>query len=475
MTRPERDRTEFRHVATTSIADYARVSSGQNGNYHAKCRDGPNPFCVLQSITPDKRNGLWLNQTDETFQQLLPLANRETKLAKTTADEQAVFGLFANSAKTNRDEWVYDFDVANLRAKALFFADTYNGLLDSGDKSHDPVIKWSHDLRNEFRRGKRIVYNDGNRIQSLYRPFVVKHHFADFTMNDRLTGNHYEMFGPDLRQTNKVINLCVNGKAFYVLATDKLPDYHFIGDTQCLPLYRYTADGERVSNITAWGLRQFREHYGDDRIDAADVFAYVYAMLHDPAYRQRYERDLRREFPRVYFQKDFHWWAGKGRQLLELHLGFASAEPWPLARVDQARTGRAGSRGRPVALGAGGPPSRAILRADQERHRIILDDQTTLAGVPPAAWHYQLGSRSALEWALDQYKEKRPRDPTIRERFNAYRFADYKERVIDLLARVCAVSVATVGVVGELDLRTEIDPDAGLEFTAECATSILEA
>jgi hypothetical protein len=37
---------------------------------------------------------------------------------------------------------------------------------------------------------------------------------------------------------------------------------------------------------------------------------------------------------------------------------------------------------------------------------------------------------------LDQYKEKKPRDPTIREKFNTYRFADYKEKVVDLLMRV---------------------------------------
>ena len=58
-----------------------------------------------------------------------------------------------------------------------------------------------------------------------------------------------------------------------------------------------------------------------------------------------------------------------------------------------------------------------------------------------------LGSRSALEWVLDQYKEKKPKDPTIRERFNTYRFADHKERVIDLLQRVCAVSVKTMDIV----------------------------
>ena len=405
---------------------------------------------AFSEIAPDA-NGQWLHQSDGTFEQLLPLANRETKFAKATTDERAVFGLFTNAVKSNRDDWVYDFEVANLRNKALFFADTYNESLDNKDETYNPVIKWSRDLRNKFRRGRRVVYNDGNRIQSLYRPFVVKHHFADFTMNDVLTTNHYDMFGPDLKQSNKVINFCVNGKHFYVLATDKPADFHFTGDTQCLPLYRYTADGERVSNITEWGLRQFREHYGDDGITAENIFAYTYAMLHDPAYRQRYEIDLRREFPRVYFQPDFHWWAGQGRELLDLHLGFETAEPWPLERQDQDSV----------------TPTRAILRADQERNRIILDDRTTLSGIPNEAWWYELGSRSALEWVLDQYKERKPRDPTIRERFNAYRFADHKERVIDLLARVCAVSVATTRIVGDLDLWTEIDPDEGLEFTEE--------
>ena len=94
-------------------------------------------------------------------------------------------------------------------------------------------------------------------------------------------------------------------KQFYVLAADRVVDLHLTGDTQCLPLYRYTEDGERVSNITEWGLRQFREHYGDDDITAEDVFAYTYAALHDPAYRETYAVDLRREFPRLPFHDDF--------------------------------------------------------------------------------------------------------------------------------------------------------------------------
>ena len=67
--------------------------------------------------------------------------------------------------------------------------------------------------------------------------------------------------------------------------------------------------------------------------------------------------------------------------------------------------------------------------------------------MPREAWDYRLGNRSALEWVLDQHKEKTPKDPTIREKFNTYRFADHKEKMIDLLMRVTRVSVETVAIV----------------------------
>ena len=66
--------------------------------------------------------------------------------------------------------------------------------------------------------------------------------------------------------------------------------------------------------------------------------------------------------------------------------------------------------------------------------------------MPAEAWRDQLGNRSALDWVLDQHKEKTPKDPTIRARFNTYRFADYKEAVVDLLDRVTTVSVETVRI-----------------------------
>ena len=424
----------------------------------------------FESIVPDAKS-YWLDQSDSGFEELVPLANRETKLAKTVADEQAVFGLYSLGVITARDEWVYDFDADQVGNKVRALINEYeekraiHGGTTVDDAILGTVVKWTRDLKRQLRLDIPNVFErDATRL-TLYRPFTSKHLYYHQNLNEMLY-QLPQIFPNGNVDENEVICFLGSGgrRPFAALASAVVPSYAmFIDGTQCIPLYRYTTDGERVSNITQWGLRQFREHYGDDSITAEDIFAYTYAMLHDPAYRQRFEIDLRREFPRVYFQEDFHWWAGKGRELLDLHLNFETADPYPLERVDVDSRVRGNDGGK------------AILRADKERNRIVLDDQTTLTGIPDAAWWYELGSRSALEWVLDQYKERKPRDPTIRERFNTYRFADHKERVIDLLQRVCTVSVNTYRITDyELDQWTEIDPDEGLEWRPESEMDLIE-
>lgn len=50
----------------------------------------------------------------------------------------------------------------------------------------------------------------------------------------------------------------------------------------------------------------------------------------------------------------------------------------------------------------------------------------------------------SLGRGVDGAAQKKPKDPTIRKQFDTYRFADYKEKVIDLLMRVTTVNVETV-------------------------------
>ncbi len=132
---------------------------------------------------------------------------------------------------------------------------------------------------------------------------------------------------------------------------------------------------------------------------------------------------------------------------MELHLNYETVEAYPLERIENVGAERRSAQDaaplRPYA-----PITRLIAR--KEQGMIEIDTQTGLRGVPAEAWEYRLGTYSALEWILERYKEKKPKDPTIAEKFNTYRFADYKENVIDLLTRVCTVSVETMKIVKEM-------------------------
>jgi predicted helicase len=235
---------------------------------------------------------------------------------------------------------------------------------------------------------------------------------------------------------NNIISFNSSEKEFYCIATSVIVDLHFTGDSQCLPMYTYDANGNRQENITDWALEQFRQQYDNQTITKEQIFNYVYAVLHAPAYRSAYELNLKRDFPRIPFYADFEKYAAAGRQLADLHIHYETIEPYPLQRVDKQ-------------LGKDFVP-KAKLKADKTNHCIEIDEITKLSGVPEAAWDYKLGNRSALEWVLDQYKPSKPSDPTIAAQFNTYQFSDYKEQVIDLLMRVCRVSVETMQIIETL-------------------------
>jgi predicted helicase len=119
---------------------------------------------------------------------------------------------------------------------------------------------------------------------------------------------------------------------------------------------------------------------------------------------------------------------------MELHLNYETIQPYGLQQIEIANKEN----------------PKAKLKGDKINGVITLDENTQLIGVSAIAWEYKLGNRSALEWILDQYKEKKPKDPTIAKLFNTYKFADYKEQVINLLQRVCTVSVKTMEIIQEM-------------------------
>ncbi len=420
-------------------------------------QDNPLKTIGFDFITPDQ-NANWLNMVENDFETLLPVVSENKG--------ESVFRLSANAIKTNRDEWVYDFDRQTLLRKCQYFVEIYNEEVGKGfvdNEGLDYSIKWSRDLKNKLISKKRIIFNEGKVVKSGWRPFTNQFFYSEKIMGDVFTQNHVEMFGLKLDKPNRTINLSGTSamKPFQVLCSDGPTDYEFVEKNQCLPLYRYDAAGNRIDNITDWGRAQFVAHYGDDSIMKEAIFHYTYAVLHHPAYRTKYELNLKREFPRLPFYQDFAQWAAWGKALMGLHIDYETVTPYALVRRDAVpkekvvatplfseTIGKNQLAQTPVAAKAPKPR----LKADEQAGQIEIDDQTTLSGIPPEAWQYRLGNRSALAWVLDQYKEKKPTDPTIAERFDTYRFADYKEHVIGLLARVCTVSVETMRLVNQMPL-----------------------
>src|ERR1700733_7969044 len=221
-------------------------------------------------------------------------------------------------------------------------------------------------------------------------------------------------------------------RPFVALATNALPESvctaGFGSFSYVLPLFTYSEDGKnRRDNITSKARALFQIFYDDGNITAADVFHYVYAVLHHPAYRARFAENLKRDLPRIPFvgvavgeknasffplaavetiqgdkspdhnpktsAKLFHNFAAAGRQLADLHVNYESAKEFKLQRIENKQ----------VKLDW----RVEAMKLTKDKSAVIYNDFLTLSGIPPEVFAYKLGNRSALEWVIDQYRVTR--------------------------------------------------------------------
>jgi predicted helicase len=380
-------------------------------------------------LTPDLKSN-WLNTADNDWGKLIPLAG----------DTEGLFSIHSNGLKTQRDEWVYDFSKDNLSKKVNYLTDVYQNALIEKNYPNKMDIKWDRELTNYFNRKIDIRFSDDKIVLANYRPFIKMYLYYDKLLNAQMYQQH--RIYPDGKKKNVSICIDVSDKPFSVLAVDLISDLHFNGDTQCFPYYRFDKEGKRVDNINSDALGLIRKKTKDNTVENIHILHYTYAILHDPKYRQKYEKNLKQELPRISIYKDFWQWVEWGKTLMDLHINYEQITPYPLHREDiDPDTTRKAIAPR--------------LLARKDTGKIEIDTLTTLAGVPPEAWEYRLGTYSAIEWVLERHKEKTPKDPTIREKFNTYRFSGYKEQVIDLICRVCTVSVETMEIIKQMERKSD--------------------
>ena len=424
----KRGKNEFR-IYYNSVDDFK--TSEEKIQYLSENKIESLTFLQLK---PDSQ-GNWLNTVRNNWSEQIPL----------TSADKGVFIIHSNGVKTQRDEWVYDFSKTTLSRKVEYLTDVYQKVMKDGNHQDRMKIKWDRELSNYLRRKLALRFDVGCEVQATYRPYVKMYLYYDKMLNAQLYQQNkiFPLHGIN-NQDNIVISLSGKSasKPFSTLASNRIVGLDTIEKTQCFPLFYYDGNGRQFENITDFSRKRFISFYRDDKIKKRDIFTYIYAILHNPIYRETYKQNLIFELPRIPFYYNFWKWCEWGKTLMDLHINFEQAPSYPLTRVEiDPEINRKAVVPR--------------LLARKDTGIIEIDTLTTLAGVPSEVWEYRLGTYSAVEWVLERYKEKTPKDPTIRENFNTYKFADYKEQVIDLISRVCTVSIETMKIVKEMELTGE--------------------
>ena len=444
---------------TSEVAEPARIF--YNGETAEMPKEGTFDFLEAcehignvnwDSIQPDTRH-TWLTEgLREDFETFLPVGSKQAKAAKGEVSD-VIFHQFSSGVKTNRDAWAINFDRDTLTTNVQRMIETYNaqvfkwqGIADQSGididdfvEYNDAKISWSRDLKAKLRTGRIAEYDEHKVRTCLYRPFAKRSIFFDRILNDVVYVFPSIFPTPQTETENRVI--CVNisrEKPFICLMTNCIPEHIMTGGFgsagQCFPFYIYNEDGtNRRENITEWALTQFREHYRDEQITKWDIFHYTYALLHHPAYRERYQMNLKRDLPHIPFAPEFWGFVETGRRLAEIHVHY---EDQPQYKLDLIET-----------------PDMPLdwrveqMRFSKDKTQIRYNDFLTLAGIPAEAFQYRLGNRSALEWVVDQYRIKTDRRSGIENNPNR---ADDEEYIVGLIRKVISVSLETVEIVDGL-------------------------
>ncbi|MCX5888431.1 MAG: N-6 DNA methylase, partial [Deltaproteobacteria bacterium] len=430
-----------------------------------------------QEIIPDGKH-TWLTEgLQAEFEDLIPLGTKAAKQAR-QAQANTIFSTFSLGVSTNRDSVVYDFRKDKLSKQVENFINNYNGEIyryrqiiekckkeskkppDIDDYVDYDKIQWSDTLKRHLAQGLPVDFNKDKIGISLYRPFINNFLYYDSILIDR-PALFTKIFSPCLTgKENRVICINCSQRPFNCLMTNNIPDLHLCGgfgsQTQCFPFYTYAEDGsQRQENLTDWALAQFRAHYRDDAIAKWDIFHYIYALLHHPAYREKYAANLKRELPRLPFAPDFRGFTKAGARLAEIHVHYEAQPEYPLNRLEtpglpldwrvekmKLTVGRA-SR----------PPASSVERASRplisspDKTSLIYNNFLTLEGIPPAVFAYKLGNRSALEWVIDQYRVSTDKRSGITNDPNR---PDDPQYIVRLLGQVITVSLETLKIIDQL-------------------------
>ena len=442
-----RTTSELAEIYVYSVADY--LKSREKQKLLIDFEDYTN-VSMNQAAIDAKHT--WLTEgLHAEFDTFIPMGSRISKKRRETKIN-TIFHTFGPGFQTSRDAWLYNFNENALIQNVKRMSDFYNTQvlkwravshnvrnIDDFVEYDDTKIKWSSGLKRKLEQGELTEYAESKLRTALYRPFTKTNLCFDKTLNHRMSMFPLTFPTPDVEAENRTICVpSVGGRTdFWCYLANVITDLTVISIdiNQCFPFYTYNEDGtNRQENITNWALAEFRDHYGDNTISKWDIFHYNYALLHHPAYREKYEMNLKRDLPHIPFAEDFWGFAEAGAALADLHVNYESCPKYDGLRYIE-------TDGVPIDWRV------EKMRLSKDKTQLKYNDFLTLNGIPSEVYEYRLGNRSALEWVVDQYRVKVDKRSGIVNDPNREAEQRY---IVDLIGRVIHVSLRTVEIVDGL-------------------------
>ena len=432
-----------------------------------------------ESLQLDK-HGDWLDQRDDSFDELMPLA-----LGKADGKRSALgaFAMYSRGIQTGRDAYSYSYSHPALAANMERLCDAYRLSVESGERIEDMTrINWSRRLIDEWEKRKQIAFDPQAITEALYRPFCKKWLYYDSPLIEMMYRNALTSIPP---LVNMVIDAGGVGTAEFSVFASAIPvDLNAINPGQCLPLYWYekvqddgglfgelasrpgdqvvtAPDGTRFVRhdaITDETLAVFREAYPgeaslqDDPWKAKTaVFACIYGILNTPEYRKRYKANLTKELPRIPLAKNFEAFRKAGARLLELHAGYESVVPWTSEGGVADGIREAWKTADHDGFRIADKLRFAKNGKDEDRTRIVVNQALTLESIPLEAYEWKVSGRSPVEWILNQYQvktDKKSGNPSDPNQWGIEH--DNPRYIVDLVEKAVTVSMKTQEILAGL-------------------------
>jgi predicted helicase len=259
---------------------------------------------------------------------------------------------------------------------------------------------------------------NSNFIKTSYRPFDIR--WSLYTGNSRglYSSPQPKVMRHLLKQNNLGLVIGRQGQAVGSMPwnlsfiTDTITDFNMfyrVGG-MLFPLYLYPETNakqnidqttQRTPNLNTEIVKQIADKlelsFTNEKETTKDTFApidildYIYAVLHSPAYREKYKEFLKIDFPRVPYPKDHEtfWKLVKlGGEIRQIHL---LESPSVESYITQYRIGG----------------DNLVVKPQYKDGKVFINETQHFDNVPQIAWEFYIGGyQPAQKWLKDRKDRK---------------------------------------------------------------------